>query len=170
MSQSQEHRQKLDTAFDRLATVLEQIPDERQSFSFLTRKKSDGIHSCAFGGVGLLTGNINPDESVSKKVLKSLNLFGAGHTHINSIDGILNEFGFTKEEKEKMFDCPEPKCNLKTDIRFLIIHMNDAHHYKRHLIGRIIRNINNLDELPKFTFADNIFRLKESFRTIFKFT
>jgi len=157
---------KLDNPYDRLAFVFEQLPDEKQSYRKLVEKKSGGVYSCAFGGVGLKIGKLEENDMIEKRFLKSLNVFGKNP---ESVESIFDEFGFSKKDKEKEFLCPEPKCNERWQLPSLIVHMNDDHHYKRRFIGKIIRKFKNMDEPPDLTFADHLFLLKESFRTLIKF-
>ncbi len=165
---STEQVPKLDNPYDRLAYVLELLPDGNQSYSDLVVKKSDGIHSCAYGGIALKTGSIKEEDvkhHFFTRIVHSINLLGKGMPMVQDIH---NEFGFTKKQKEREHECLEPCCKYRDQLAGMVVHMNDDHHFKRRFIGKIVRTYKDT-ETPEISAGDKFYRIKESFKTLFNF-
>ncbi len=99
------------------------------------------------------------------RVKQSLNLLGIGSV---DSDDIFNEFGFTKEQKKIIHECPEPKCGESHTLQMLIIHMNDDHHYPRKYIGRIVKKYKDSGKAPELSVGDNLYKIFIDFKSLFK--
>lgn len=156
----------LSVSWNRLQYVYENASVKQWTEGHYGKYEADGELSVCGIGYALKSAGWTDDELVGMK--------GGLRCAINTLlrtkspMEALNEYGFSKEDKEKDRRCPLPNCRFTGNLQCILEHLNEApHKVPIPQIGKLIPVIKNDDrEMP--TMKDHGIRIKERFTNFLK--
>jgi len=147
--------EKIQNPWERIELALSTAKGNniKQSYDSLWEKKDNGIEYCSLGYLDLCLGE--PDAQNGRVGKKSL-----------FINNTLEQYGFSKEERNKNRLCPEPNCLRVDNLACLVAHINDEHKIPLHNMGHVLRTLEHDDrKIPSFL-TIKIFHFKQLISSI----